>query len=525
MKKPVPAEVFYSGFLGDVVKQLLGPESEADPAALMATALAYFSHSIGPKPRVVNGEIDHPLTIWAAIIGDSSIGKKGESNRAVNKLFYRAMPMFYDRREPFFEDGYPISGASLVATIADAEAAACMEGDGGEEPKWPAPTGFPIFFKEEELAAALRAMSGDKRLSTQTRKLWEGDYLQHNTKQGKKVVRIILDQPKGIILGHATPEEFQSTLSDDDLKGGSVNRFMFCASQSTKQLPHGGNMDPAKLDKAANMLQRYIGRGFQHGEIRMTPEAAKYWVKCYAEIESMIGPGTGMAVWIGRAKPYALRISAIYALLGTPLKDDAGRDIRRVSIRVQDLKAAMAWIRYSAATCLWMMGPGAAGGRSALATKIYNILAVSGPQTGSDLAEKLSGRVSATKRDGAILELGDAVKVWVNPIPGRGRRGFVFGLSKDYKPEWELVDLSDGAPEGEQPDPTTLRGEVVEDATVARRRPTAARSERAAEPQSEPKPRLRVVQGTVTGKATKAPTRAPRPVQEDEDDEREKFVW
>jgi len=522
MKKPVPAEVFYSGFLGDVVKQFLAPESEADPAALMATALTYFSHAIGPKPRVVNGEIDHPLTLWTAIIGDSSIGKKGESNRTVNKVFKLAVPGFYDRREPFFEDGYPISGASLVGTIADAEAVACKEGEGGEEPKWPAPTGFPIFFKEEELAAALRAMSGDKRLSTQTRKLWEGDYLQHNTKQGKSMIRIILDQPKGIILGHATPEEFQSTLSEDDLKGGSVNRFMFCASQSMKQLPHGGNLDPTALDQTAEMLRRYIERGFLHGDIRMSPEAARYWVKCYDEIEAMIAPGTGMAVWIGRAKPYALRISAIFALLTTPLRDERGKPINTVRIRVADLKAAMAWIRYSAATCLWMMGPGATGARSALATKIYNILAVNGPQTGSDLSEKLSGRVSAKKRNTAILELGDAVKVWANPESSGGRRGFVVGLSKACPKDAQIIDLSDdqGDEGGSDAPGKTLRGEVVDPTAVVRR--PARRSEPQDDAERPKAPRLRVVQG----RATKAPPRPRQPVQTTSDeDEREEFVW
>lgn len=457
MKKPIPSPECFRGFLGDVTKELLSPESEADMAAIMLTAITLASHAAGSTVSVVNGRIRHPVNIWGLVIGDSAIGKKGESFSIVHELFENVMPEDYGEESPFFEDGYPISGASLVNTIALAEASAMEEG------LWTETEGFPILFKDEEWAVVLSAMTRDKRLAGQTRKAWDGKQLQHKTTKNGKIHSIVIRRPKIIVLGHGTPDEFRKTLSSADLAGGSVNRFIFCASEGTKQLPFGGELDEKKLAKAVTQLRKYILRAKQHGAVTMTPEATKYWVQCYAECEELIRQ-EGMHLWVGRAKPYALRLSALFALYSTPLFDDEGQRIRTVKITVEDLKAAMAWIRYSGESAKYTMGAAAAVPNkvSPLALKIWDIVSVK-DRTGKELQAELGSRVTKPMRNAAIMELGGKVQAYANPATSGGRKGFIFCVASRVPEGAEVIDLR--GPNQETDEPTVVNGTVVKDET------------------------------------------------------------
>lgn len=473
MKAPTAPEVCFRGLFGDIVQGLLAKETEATESAMMATFLAYGSHAMGAKPTVINGEYEHPLTLWFAIIGKSSLGQKGESHRMSAKIWHRAFPELYDEDSPFFAEGYPQSGASLIGTIDEAQTEAIELG------LHPAPIGFNWLVLEEEVADLLDRCKRDKKLGVQTRKAWDGRLLRHGVKKNSNMVITKIKNPKVVILAHGSPGEWQRTVGPEDIAGGTVNRFLFCASESDTELPSGGKLDQRKVLVAVNEVRKYIARARAHGPIYFDEGATKAWVHAYREINGMLKADDEVSNLIGRAKAYALRLAAMFALTTTPLEDEIGRPIKKVSISAEDLESAMAWIRYSAASVEYAMGAKVNSVRSPLATKILHSLATYGEHNAQELQRRVGGRVTAPQIKAAVIELGNEVSVYKNPTATGGRRGVIYCLTVNLPDGVDVVDLreSEKGEDGE----VVLQGDVIKSTTVA------TRPQRPASPPRQPR--------------------------------------
>ena len=60
-----------TGLAGRVV-EVLGPHTEADPAALLLTFLAAFGNLVGPGPHAVADAADHPARLNVVLVGGHS---------------------------------------------------------------------------------------------------------------------------------------------------------------------------------------------------------------------------------------------------------------------------------------------------------------------------------------------------------------------------------------------------------------------------------------------------------------------
>jgi hypothetical protein len=66
------------GLAGEVVAAI-STESEADPAALLATFLTAYGNSVGPVPHARAGGAQHPARLFTLIVGDTARSRKGTS--------------------------------------------------------------------------------------------------------------------------------------------------------------------------------------------------------------------------------------------------------------------------------------------------------------------------------------------------------------------------------------------------------------------------------------------------------------
>ncbi|MFC7719709.1 DUF3987 domain-containing protein [Nonomuraea recticatena] len=489
MKKPVPDEIIYRGIIGDAVR-LIDPHTEADPAAVFASGLTYFSQAVGPRPYVKQGGLKHPLILWALIVGNSSKGKKGESRRSIHSLFRQAFEEYFeDDDSPFMMDGIPQSGATLVRTLAEQQEIATEE-----LCVWDRPDGFPVLAFDEEWATVMQATKKDKPLATYLRKLWEGkNKISHRISQNGKTVRATIDKPHMCILGHITPEEMRLTLGQADIAGGTINRFLCFASEKSKKLPFGGGLDEKEQAKFALRLRRFIERGQRVAAVEMTAEAAKYWVQLYDELDAMMEQGQEMEKWIGRAHPQVLRIAGLYALT-----THEGVDPPKVT--VDNFKSAMALLRYSIESVKYAMGDIGGNKRGQIAAKILDLLS-EGPINSADLNKGLGGRTPKTVIRAAMVELRGRAFVYNNPKPSGGRRGFMYCLADDLPEGVEVLSYDDVE---DEPGGPVYEGEVVKDTGLTVKvRPSRTREP---EPPQEPaRGPLKVIMGAVEPKPKPKP--------------------
>ena len=79
----------YHGIFRDIADACTA-NSEADPAAILLTALAYCAAVIGPGPHVFVGDTRHPARLFTVLCGASSRARKGTSADSVKRIFAAA---------------------------------------------------------------------------------------------------------------------------------------------------------------------------------------------------------------------------------------------------------------------------------------------------------------------------------------------------------------------------------------------------------------------------------------------------
>src|SRR5262249_54583797 len=82
---PTLAPEALHGLPGRIV-EAIDPHTEADPVATLVTFLVSVGNLLGPGPHARVGEDPHPGRLYAALVGESSKGRKGMSGRAVRRV-------------------------------------------------------------------------------------------------------------------------------------------------------------------------------------------------------------------------------------------------------------------------------------------------------------------------------------------------------------------------------------------------------------------------------------------------------
>ncbi len=84
---PAPLEpAALHGMFGDLVA-LVAPETEADPASLLLTALVAFGNVIGRRAYFMVGATRHHVNLFALLVGDTAKARKGTSLQDIFSFF------------------------------------------------------------------------------------------------------------------------------------------------------------------------------------------------------------------------------------------------------------------------------------------------------------------------------------------------------------------------------------------------------------------------------------------------------
>ncbi|MBM7231939.1 DUF3987 domain-containing protein [Dietzia cinnamea] len=394
------------GLAGDVCRAI-APHSEADPAALLATFLAWSGAIIGPDPHLMLGDSKHSARVWPLIVGRSASGAKGTSWSAIRRIMHAAAPQF---------------GTNIVTGLSTGEGLIELVRDGtGDDPDAP---GFDegvhdkrLLVYESEYATVLdRGRREGSSLSAVLRQAWEAEPLQvSNRKQNA----LYATNHHIVVVGHVTPVELKAKLRESDLYGGSFNRTLPLYSSRTRLMPLGGNTPDELVDLLAERITSALASARVHRRVTLTTAAEHLWEPIYRH-EKADREDSPLVAATSRSAPTILRLALIYALLD-------GAD----QIDADHLVAAHALWEYSAETSRWLFSTAAADAAQHQFDRVQEFITAGGKNgvTRNDIRESLFQRnKSAREIDAILAPLVAAGRVEETTRPTKGRPVTVYRI-------------------------------------------------------------------------------------------------
>jgi hypothetical protein len=355
------AAAFY-GPVGEAVK-VISDYTEADPAAVLATVMAYLGSLIGPDTWFEISGVKVNAGLYVLIVGPTAMGRKGTSHSMAKKVL-GPMPSV----RPLVGLG---SGEALVTELANTEL-----------------SNKHIMIIEEEFARLLgSAGRSGSTLSAMIRQLFDGEDLGHTTVTGSEVA----SGYHASMVAHITREELGGTLSVSDRSNGMANRFMLIASYATKIITwddQGDPEHPCVKTIATTRIAEIASRAAGRGRIPMTDEAFEALSTIHDQ--AMVGSTSTL---LARLLEHVWRLTLIYALM-----DEAPE------IDVQHVRAALAFVHYVRSTTTWVFGVDDIDPQAA---RLLALIVESGPEglSKTALSAKLSNHLNAKERDLRIDDL------------------------------------------------------------------------------------------------------------------------
>jgi hypothetical protein len=383
---PVLDSTAAHGLVGEMAK-LATANSEADPNAVMMTAIAWGAAIFGRNRYVNVGDSTHHPRLFGALVGASSRARKGTSIDPVKRFFEAAEGELRDRTVSFpsglalkVSPGPLSSGEGLIDAIRDK-----MEMEGDQED-----TGGTLDKRllciEGEFGAVLRACQRQgNNLSTTLRVAWDGWKLAPLTKNNK----IVATDPHICLIAHVTRHELRELLTAVDVWNGFANRFLWCGVRRCKIVPFPTPMADGDVARIGHELARVID--FAHSQtgsdarLVMSNAAQDHWANCYGELTQEHGGLLGAVT--SRAEAQALRLAITFALF-----DGADR------IELAHIEAALAFWRYAFDSAAFIFGDAEI---DPVAQRILEALRT-GPQTQAAIVDLL-GRNQPKSRIGGVL--------------------------------------------------------------------------------------------------------------------------
>jgi len=321
-------EAFY-GLAGDFVR-IVAPHTEADDAALLVQILVAAGCLIGHGPFVPVDGGRHYANLYGCLVGDSAKARKGTSWGRTHDVCERVDPLWTGNR---IIDGIG-SGQALIECVRDGirDPTTGME-SGGEPDK-------RTLVQAPEFAALLAAQKIESStLSAVLRNGWDSGRLQ-----ARKRGDVLTATGAHIaVVAHITRQELLKVMSDTESMNGYANRFLWVAVSRSKELPFGGDLDPAALNGVVTGLRAAIECARMVGAVGWTEEARILWRGVYHDL-SEAKPGMAGAV-TARGEAQVVRLALVYALLNGKQELD-----------VPHLRAALAVWRYCEASARWIFG-------------------------------------------------------------------------------------------------------------------------------------------------------------------------
>jgi DNA-binding transcriptional ArsR family regulator len=325
------ADALY-GLAGDVVREL-DPYTEAHPAGILGTFLAGFGNAIGRGSFRMADGARHGGNLFLALVGDTSLGRKGTAWDRVSEILREAEPEWY--RDHI--RGGLVSGEGIVHAVRDPSKSS--PGRNGEKPDEGVPDKRLLAF-ESELSRVLRVGAREgNALTTLLRQAWETGDLRTLAKNSPEVAT----GAHVSLVAHVVPDEVRRYLKDTEIAGGLGNRFLWVCVKRSKILPDGGHVPEDRLRSLVDRTRGAIVRAKMTGELSRDEGATDLWREVYPSLTAGRPGILGAMTCRGHAQ--TLRLSILYALL----------DKSRV-IREPHLRAAHAFWRYCEASVRYVFG-------------------------------------------------------------------------------------------------------------------------------------------------------------------------
>jgi hypothetical protein len=254
------------GTAGRIVDAVM-PYTEAHPAAVLVQLLARFGATIGKDAHLLADNRQHPARLYPLIVGHTSVGAKGTSLGVVSALFARAEEVAGAHMALRRISGLS-SGEGLIEVVRD-------ERDGDAKGKGfdPGESDKRLFVEDPEFTSTLAVM--DRQGSTLPRVIreaWDGDTLHTTTRSP-----LIATGAHIVIAAHVTPGELRIKMSDAQLFGGTMNRFLPVASRRTQLCPDGGNIPESVLRDNGKLLAERYDHCRPLGRVERSESARKLW--------------------------------------------------------------------------------------------------------------------------------------------------------------------------------------------------------------------------------------------------------
>jgi hypothetical protein len=377
---PMLAEEALWGLPGDIVAEV-EPHTEADRVAVLSSLLVAFGNAIGRGAFFRVGADLHHLKLYVALVGDTSMGRKGMSWGYPRDLMRAADEQWIDER---VLHGLS-SGEGVIYAVRDRLEGENKKGetvvlDEGVEDK-------RLLVMEAELAGVLKVMSREgNTLSPVIRQAWDDGTLQTLTKNSPmKATDAHLSQ-----IGHITKAELLRHLTETEAANGFADRFIWLLVRRSKELPFGGEWHRVDTAPLVGRLSSALEFGSAPVLVTWGDSAREIWPEVYGPLSDG-KPGLFGAV-VGRAEAQVMRLAALYAVMGE------SHEIER-----EHLLAALALWDYAEKSALYIFGD-ATG--DPVADQNYNALRAAGKDgmTRTEISH-LFGRNRSSERITQALSL------------------------------------------------------------------------------------------------------------------------
>jgi hypothetical protein len=327
---PRPHSDCLYGLIGDIARAGSN-DTEANPYAIAAAAIAYLGVSVGRGPYMPIGDDWNHARLNFVHVGRSSRGRKGTSKKLVITRIAKAVKDLNENLAPQIHTG----------GLSTREGLALMIHDGWTQGKDEVP---PIEDKrllavESEFANVLHQGKRDgNTLSTALRDAWDGISIKPATKTN----RVWASNPHIGILADITPSELKSLMASRELTNGFANRFIFFWAEGDKVNPFPKPTPKDVIEgfarRIAEVLEfagadRFVDRDVYR--MGFSTEAASLYSKLYRGELRDRSAGDHITGLLDRRAPALMRLAMIFALTDKTLEID-----------VHHLNAALAWIRY-----------------------------------------------------------------------------------------------------------------------------------------------------------------------------------
>ncbi|MFM9881116.1 MAG: DUF3987 domain-containing protein, partial [Burkholderiaceae bacterium] len=327
---PNPHSDCLYGLVGDIARAG-SANTEANPYAIAASALAYLGVAVGRGPFMPIGDDWNHARLFFVHVGRSSRGRKGTSKKLVINRIAKAVAALDQHLAPQIHTG----------GLSTREGLALMIHDGWTQGKEEV---LPIEDKrllavESEFANILHQTKRDgNTLTTALRDAWDGTCI----KPAIKSSRVWASNPHIGVLADITPSELRALMAARELTNGFANRFIFFWAEGSVVNPFPQHTPQPMIDGFAQRIAdilRFAGadRHVDRDVSRMgfSSAAASLYAKLYRGELRDRSAGEHITALLERRAPTLLRLAMVFALTDKSL-----------TIEVEHLTAAMAWVRY-----------------------------------------------------------------------------------------------------------------------------------------------------------------------------------